>query len=904
MFNFTSDMLLESSDSIIGSSVNRSKLIGKSYFLTGITQVQETNKDYNLAKAALYTALSESSTDDFKAYFSDAYERSFPKKQDLLAGVSKSLTEATDSTTAFVRYFGDSIQILNKAIGNIADAADGIKNQVPIQVSQSSKIIEACKDIKSDCHCPVCGTSPCTCKKSNKEHIFKYDTSRDIPMTKIDFSVVDKGLEPGTDFGKLYDSITESTSEEIFGYRSALCGLNESVEVPKAQFNKSTLNSFMSSKRYDVAVNKDYLDYCAETVLSFGDRVNEVKKECKKAAQNFSEAVDRLVAIKNGVSTYRYIREDGCEEDIDKDQAQDLCLAGKAKTDELVAKCNDTLTTLSAKVDAMQSEFDQCKAVISKYSLGNDQPIALPVPSDMTAPPTPPSDGTSSPTASINEEPDEGCDDGSCGSLYDDEGCCGAPVQPDEGCGEGDDIGEYDGVDDESDDFDYDPESPYAESLVSFALDTVLMESQFNDYINNIIGESVVTEEYITEGIIGSLKTGVQKIMQFLKNVWAKFINSMKGLFENDVKYLAENKNIILGNKPKAVSIENWYNYDINRINTAQLGLVNGDIVYITNPNELSTIMRNGSGAAKQIKLCADEKNGLSNTFSRYFRDFDNKNYANTVDKFKAYFNGGGNAVTINASTFDQKKMTEMYEYCYNFKDKTQKTLQEDIDNINKMYDSVNTSIQQLENIVTDEEKKDDENENNQQADPKQNSQQQTGKPDQTGNTQAGGANTIDTQNKASVSQKTGGYAATNVQVGDAASMASVFDTYFSESPSFGKTAADTDTQNKDNPTKNAVNPTLNKDQQIKSDNANNRGVAEGTTKQDVAIMKSYYMNVFKVTKDFATTRMTVAESAYRDFMKFIRWHVGQYAANAKQDQQGDVVQQQQQDNNKIETPA
>ena len=75
MFNFTSDMLLESSDSIIGSSVNRSKLVGGSYFLTGITQVQETQRDYNLAKAALYTALSESSTDDFKAYFSDAYER-------------------------------------------------------------------------------------------------------------------------------------------------------------------------------------------------------------------------------------------------------------------------------------------------------------------------------------------------------------------------------------------------------------------------------------------------------------------------------------------------------------------------------------------------------------------------------------------------------------------------------------------------------------------------------------------------------------------------------------------------------------------------------------------------------------------------------------------------------------
>ena len=726
MFNFTSDMLLESSDSIIGSSVNRSKLIGESYFLTGITQVQETHKDYNLAKAALYTALSESSTDDFKAYFSDAYERSFPKKQDLLAGVSKSLTEATDSTTAFVRYFGDSIQILNKAIGNIADAADGIKNQVPIQTSQSSKIIEACKDIKSDCHCPVCGTSPCTCKKSNKEHIFKYDTSRDIPMTKIDFSVVDKGLEPGTDFGKLYDSITESTSEEIFGYRSALCGLNESVEVPKAQFNKSTLNSFMSSKRYDIAVNKDYLDYCAETVLSFGDRVNEVKKECKKAAQNFSEAVDRLVAIKNGVSTYRYIREDGCEEDIDKDQAQDLCLAGKAKTDELVAKCNDTLTALSAKVDAMQSEFDQCKAVISKYSLGNDQPIALPVPSDMTAPPTPPSDGTSSPTASINEEPDEGCDDGSCGSLYDDEGCCGAPVQPDEGCGEGDDIGEYDGVDDESDDFDYDPESPYAESLVSFALDTVLMESQFNDYINNIISESVVTEEYITEGIIGSLKTGVQKIMQFLKNVWAKFINSMKGLFENDVKYLAENKNIILGNKPKAVSIENWYNYDINRINTANLGTLNQSLVLIQNANGASHNL-NLNGKDSIVKKCEEPKNGISAVFNEYFKEFDNANFANTIDKFKFYYTGAKQ--TVNASSFDQKRMQSMYEYCYNFKDKTQKTLQQDIDTVNEMYDKAMQAANQLEAIAVEDDKKEADNSNNGNAQQQNNNQQSNTTP-------------------------------------------------------------------------------------------------------------------------------------------------------------------------------
>ena len=107
MFNFTSDMLLESTNTIIGSSVSRSKLSGESNFLTGLTKVQEMQAEYDIVKAGLYDSLSESATDDFKSLFSDAYERSFPKKQDITAGTTSSLTEATDSTAAFVRYFGN-----------------------------------------------------------------------------------------------------------------------------------------------------------------------------------------------------------------------------------------------------------------------------------------------------------------------------------------------------------------------------------------------------------------------------------------------------------------------------------------------------------------------------------------------------------------------------------------------------------------------------------------------------------------------------------------------------------------------------------------------------------------------------------------------------------------------------
>ena len=86
MFNFTSDMLLESTNTIIGSSVSRSKLSGESNFLTGLTKVQEMQAEYDIVKAGLYDALSESATDDFKSLFSDAYERSFAELKNSVHG--------------------------------------------------------------------------------------------------------------------------------------------------------------------------------------------------------------------------------------------------------------------------------------------------------------------------------------------------------------------------------------------------------------------------------------------------------------------------------------------------------------------------------------------------------------------------------------------------------------------------------------------------------------------------------------------------------------------------------------------------------------------------------------------------------------------------------------------------
>lgn len=822
MFNITSDMLLESSDTIIGSGLSHSKVTGESYFITGLEKVHEMAREYNLVKAGLYSAITESSTDEFKSFFSDAYERSFPKKQDITK-VAAPVSEAVDSTTAFVRYFGDSIQILNKAVGNIADAANGIKNQVPVQKLVSSKIIEACEQAKSDCHCPICGTSPCTCKNIS-EKVFKYDTERDIPFTRIDFSIIEKGLEPGTDFGKAYDSTVAEIKESCSKYRSELCGLEESVNISRSGFNGNILNSFRSSGRYDVKINKKYLDYCVESVLGFDDKVDGLVKECKSIARKVSESVSGIESIKNAASTMRYIKEDGSYDDIDGDKVQDMCLAGKDKVEEMISKISDLLTGLYAKIDSIQSEFNQCKAVVSKYVLGNDQPIMLPDASsdddstddDVTdmVPDVSTTDGMQSPSAPISEEPDTGCE-----GEDDDDDECG------EGCYNNEEDDEFGAVGDLGDIIvaaaNDTEETPYGESLIAFAMDTIIEEARFNEYVNTLLGEPVA----VNEGVVGGIKTAIQSIMKFLKNMWGKFTNSMASIFENEQKYLAANKNIILGYKPKSANIENWYNYDVDKINNVKLEEINRKLEVLSS----ATVAATDVSVSGEIAKCADPKDGINETFATYFKEFDNAKYANTVDKFKAYYTG--DPVTINAANLSIQDIQKMYDYCYNFNDKTKPVLDKEKEAINSMYDKAIKSANMLEQNVP-----------------------------------------------------------TQQQPQESTDMSSVFDKYFSEEGMKISKPDEDPNAAKDGGASNAVNSPDTQQQQNIADKEK-AGVGDDVTKKNVDTIKAYYTNVFKMMQTFVGARLTVAESAFRDYMKFMRWHVGQYAGQVtKADKQGDVI--------------
>jgi hypothetical protein len=471
---------------------------------------------------------------------------------------------------------------------------------------------------------------------------------------------------------------------------------------------------------------------------------------------------------------------------------------------------------LGAKLDMLNSEFNQCKAVIAQYSCGQDQPVALPEPEVIDISPT----------------PTEPTDNGIPGAIQEDPDSDELPPE-----------GEYGDTSGEEDDFDYDVDDdrPYSEALELFALDTIIGETQFDAYIRDILNES--SDLYITEGLISSAKDVLNRIMQFLKKIWGKFTNSMNALFENDVKYLEENKNIIIGNTPKRVKIENWYDYKLDKINNAELKNINNNFVVLQSANAAAV---ESMATNSVVKKCGDPKNGKNDTFATYFNEYENTNFANTVDKFKFYFRESPK--TLNANTLTQKQMTAMFDYCYSFKDKTLKVLKEEINSVNDMHDKAKNSLNLLDDLVpAEEEKKEGQNVE---------------------------------QNSARVD------------------FSSIYNDYFAEDIDItNKTAPDKNVTTNDSPTKNAVNTQGTDDQAKEVEKRNNDATqdnvkAKGISKDTISIIKNYYDNVFGMTKDFVSTRLTVAESAYRDYMKLFRWHVGEYKGTKdKQDSSGDVVQ-------------
>ena len=344
--------------------------------------------------------------------------------------------------------------------------------------------------------------------------------------------------------------------------------------------------------------------------------------------------------------------------------------------------------------------------------------------------------------------------------------------------------------------------------------------------------------------------------MAFLKTIWGKFTNSILSIVENDQKYLAQNKNIILGNKPKNVNIENWYDYNLEKIEEGKLGTLGGQVYKMrASMTEINDVVRK----------CGDPNDGLANTFNEYFgADYDSKS-ANTSDKFMDYFRGTPR--TVAAATFDMKDLNRFYNYCYNFKSSTYKVIEGEKNRINEIYRAAMDSIDALSNVATAAAKE----------------KEAASNGDTSGGDATGGEGEVKTSTDT-----------TPATPKEGADFAAAMDMYFSEGIKLTSVKSDPMAAQAASNTKSEVN----NDQHNASmkaatttDTAARADAAGKVSEEDIKIIKNYYDNVFKLLNTYVKARLTCAEGAHRDYMKFFRWHVGQYkGTQTKTQKTGDAI--------------
>lgn len=226
-------------------------------------------------------------------------------------------------------------------------------------------------------------------------------------------------------------------------------------------------------------------------------------------------------------------------------------------------------------------------------------------------------------------------------------------------------------------------------------------DERLRDYIEGCVslanGRNVVREmTYINEAIGETIKGFFTKILNVIKSIWAKFVESLDRLIHNTQEYLTKYKDIILKKKAPDVTYT-MYNYP-EGLKT----LVNAAV-----PQFNYQLMQNyldGEHQEKFLKQYSPFKDCLvPNSDATY------------PEQYKATFrNGKGKAdekIEIAASDINMK---DVYDYCYNYKSIKDK-LQKDINTIDKAAVDANNIIAKRQkdksgqNLLPPEEKVDTE---------------------------------------------------------------------------------------------------------------------------------------------------------------------------------------------------
>ena len=191
----------------------------------------------------------------------------------------------------------------------------------------------------------------------------------------------------------------------------------------------------------------------------------------------------------------------------------------------------------------------------------------------------------------------------------------------------------------------------------------------------------VMTEAKLSD----KLKSKMQKVVQFIKNLIGKFMESMTNILLDEKEYLEKYKDIILNKRPKD-SMEYSYNGDYD---TAINRCINTTVPIFNYAAHAEALKKEGDGAIVNVIMNGktgftyDEgEDSLATQFKEYF-------LATETDK-------------QSSGKFSELNFREMYNFCYNFK-KIENITKKDINYITQCTNAiVNAANQQIKDNADD----------------------------------------------------------------------------------------------------------------------------------------------------------------------------------------------------------
>lgn len=381
----------------------------------------------------------------------------------------------------------------------------------------------------------------------------------------------------------------------------------------------------------------------------------------------------------------------------------------------------------------------------------------------------------------------------------------------------------------------------YEAAYESYMQTKINNENALADMLNSKLSLKIESSVVLEAKMGDKIKSKWNKLIEFIKGICAKFMETMSNVLLDQKEYLEKYKDIILKKKPKEdlkYSYTGDYAVGIDRLIKTELPIFN----YGTHS---AALKEESDGAAVKLIM----KDGA----------FSYDEGATLAEQFKAYFTAAEKGQS--EGNFTQLNMTDLYNFCYNF-EQVKKIVDTDQKHLEQSTAAIDTAIKEEirkagENTVTDQ------------------TAGSTKEPE-SGKTGDNGSEGGDSKEESTVYRE-----ADDVKKDDKPQKLKITTT---NSNAASQTSSYGNGENKKNLT----------DDQVKAGAAGGAAEADGKDANDaindVTKMTDKWI---RICRALITSKLTACEQISRDYMEIIRTHVRSYGGKDLKKKEDDKAQQQ-----------